>query len=98
MAKIIFLLLLTVAESAFGTVGKRESCDMANLPEECRPLLSSAIDDSAFFNQSHFIGTYCGANCACPLYKYFRNCDIDSIGLTSTAPPMQLVIGAYKQC
>ena len=82
MAKIIFLLFLSVAESAFGTVAKRQLCDLTNVPEECRPLLSSTIDDSAFFNQSHFIGTYCGANCAYPLFEYFRNCDIDAMNAT----------------
>ena len=72
MAKIIILLFLFVAKSAVGT---GQSCDPAELPEECRPILFDTIDFAANFNQSHFIITYCGTSCLRPLYGYFSNCD-----------------------
>ena len=81
MAKIAFLLsaavCLTLDNFVLGAIPeKRQSCESENLPANCRPLLTTTITTAAFANVTSFINTYCGGDCAQPLYSYFRDCDV----------------------
>ena len=80
-AKIGFLLsvavCLTLDNFVLGAIpAKRQLCDSDNLPANCRPLLTTTITTAAFPNATSFIYTYCGDDCAQPLYNYFRDCDV----------------------
>ena len=88
MAALLLLVVLTLfdhqVDAALGTNGKlvkRQSCDTADLPEVCRPILTHTIAGSAYSNPV-FIDTYCSATCAEPLFNFFKNCDSDPINAT----------------
>lgn len=88
MAKFIPLLIVTICgllptEKVQGArLAKRQSCNIDDIPQECRTILDTTIDLAAFFQGSDFITTYCGPTCGETLYNYFRDCDIGSNNAT----------------
>ena len=63
-------------------LAKRQSCDTADLPSACLPILSQTISGAAFADSTNFVDNYCGDTCGQPLYKYFKDCDAGSNNAT----------------
>ena len=82
IAKVAFFLSLAScglqAETAFGTkLARRQSCQPSILPNICRPLLSTTIEEVIITDTTTFLDVYCGT-CADSLYNYFEECESGS--------------------
>jgi hypothetical protein len=82
MAKLVlFLALAASCLLAEGSLSRRlfkrqtPSCEVTDLPEQCRPIFNYTVDGAAYFDPSNFLATYCSEACAQPLYNHFRDCD-----------------------
>ena len=88
MAKFVFLIIVSLCgllqtnALGFGKLAKRQTCDSSSLPMECQSILSLTIEGAAYSDPTNFVGSYCSATCAEPLYEYFRDCDIGSDNAT----------------
>ena len=63
-------------------LAKRQSCNTADLPSACRPILASGVFGAAFADSTNFVNNYCGDMCGQPLYNYLKNCDAGSNNTT----------------
>ena len=63
-------------------LAKRQSCNPADLPSACRPILTTTIFGAAIADQTNFVDDYCGDTCGEPLYNYFKDCDAGSDNAT----------------
>ena len=74
---------IVLKTSVFGAqLAKRQSCDTADLPQACLPILASGVYGAAFANSTNFVDNYCDDTCGEPLYNYFKDCDAGSDNAT----------------
>ena len=73
-----FFLLAVYSQLACALRERRQpsACsDVSVIPESCRSLLESSLDDAESGGSSALVENYCNDTCAQPLYDYFRECD-----------------------
>ena len=52
-----------------------ECVDVSSIPEDCRSLPGSSLEDEGIADPSAFVERCCSVSCAQPLHDYFRECD-----------------------